>query len=45
LNLADVFASAYDLGGFSRSLRHGSPLSASFPISAEDRAWAEGISG
>jgi hypothetical protein len=41
LNLAEAFVAAYDLGGYARSLRYGTPLSVSFPISPEDRAWAE----
>jgi hypothetical protein len=43
LNLAEVVAMAYDLGGYARVLRYGTPLPASFPISAEDRAWAESV--
>lgn len=43
LDLAAAFAMAYDLGGYARVLRYGTPLPASFPISAEDRAWAESV--
>jgi hypothetical protein len=43
LNLAEVFVLAYDRGAYDRVLRCDRPLPASFPISPEDRAWAEGI--
>ncbi|HZW34817.1 MAG TPA: DUF4058 family protein [Isosphaeraceae bacterium] len=43
LDLAEAFAMAYDLGGYARVLRYGTPLPASFPINPEDRAWAESL--
>jgi hypothetical protein len=43
LNLAEVFTMAYDLGGYARAIRYGAPFPANFPISPEDRTWAESV--
>ena len=43
LDLTNVFRVCYDRGEYTRILRYGTPLPASFPISAQDRAWAESI--
>jgi hypothetical protein len=43
LDLAEAFRMTYDRGGYSRVMRHSRPLPSSFPISAEDRAWAESL--
>jgi hypothetical protein len=41
LDLAEAFRMTYNRGGYSRVMRYGRPLPSSFPMSAEDRAWAE----
>jgi hypothetical protein len=43
LDLAEACAMAYNLGGYARVLRYGTPLPANFPISPQDRAWAESV--
>ena len=43
LDLAEVFRVCYDRGEYTRIMRYGTPLPASFPISAQDRAWAESV--
>jgi hypothetical protein len=43
LDLAEVFRVCYDRGEYARILRYGTPLPANFPISPQDRAWAESV--
>lgn len=43
LDLAAVFATAYDRGRYARSIDYAAALS--LPLAPEDRAWAEGLAG
>lgn len=43
LDLARAYAFAYDRGGYGRVMSYDQPLPKGFPLSPDDRAWAEGI--
>lgn len=44
IDLGDLVNRVYDLGRYSRTLRHGIPLKESNSLTPEDRAWAESLS-
>ncbi len=43
LDLARAYALAYDRGGYGRVMTYDQPLPKGFPLSPDDRAWAEAI--
>ena len=42
-DLGDAIGKAYDRGKFHRLIRYGHTFPATFPVSPDDRAWAEGV--
>jgi hypothetical protein len=45
LDLGETYRMTYDRGGYRRLMRYGTPLPPNLPIAADDRAWAETLSG
>jgi len=41
INLAELVSKVYDLGRYTRTIRHNSPLPESVLLTSEDRAWVE----